>query len=106
MGFAAQSAVCLRRGATEAALTGASVGVPIHEPLDFWYPLTPTSRLEDGRRQVSFRPPDETLSGERLHQWIGARTMVDGREPTSTACGARSCSCEPSSPKASISAQC
>ncbi|RWM13885.1 MAG: hypothetical protein EOR72_17560 [Mesorhizobium sp.] len=79
LGFAAQSAVCLRRGATEAALSGASVSVPIHEPLDFWYPLTPTSRLEDGRRQVSFRPPDETLSGERLHQWIGARTMVDGQ---------------------------
>lgn len=79
LGFAAQSAVCLRRGATEAALTGASVSVAIHEPLDFWYPLTPTSRLEDGRRQVSFRPPDETLSGERLHQWIGARTMVDGQ---------------------------
>ena len=79
LGFTAQSAVCLRRGATEAALAGASVRVPIREPLDFWYPLTPTSRLEDGRRQVSFRPPDETLSGERLHQWIGARTMVDGQ---------------------------
>jgi hypothetical protein len=79
LGFAAQSAVCLRRGATEAALAGASVRVPIRDPLDFWYPLTPTSRLEDGRRQVSFRPPGETLSGERLHQWIGARTMVDGQ---------------------------
>jgi hypothetical protein len=79
LGFAAESAICLRRGATEAALAGASVRVPIAEPLDFWYPLTPTSRLEDGRRQVSFRPPAETLSGERLHQWVGARTAVDGQ---------------------------
>ena len=79
LGFAAQSSICLRRGATEAALAGAGVRVQIREPLDFWYPLTPTSRLEDGRRQVSFRPPGETLSGERLHQWIGARTMVDGQ---------------------------
>ena len=79
LGLTAQSAICLRRGATEAAFAGASVRVPIREPLDFWYPLTPTARLEDGRRQVSFRPPGETLSGERLHQWIGARTMVNGQ---------------------------
>ncbi|WP_167449293.1 hypothetical protein [Mesorhizobium hawassense] len=78
LGFSAQSAICLRRGATEAALAGASVRVPVGEPLDFWYPLLPTSRIEDGRKLVSFRPPGETLSGERLHQWIGARTMVDG----------------------------
>jgi hypothetical protein len=79
LGFLAESAICLRRGATEAALAGASVRVPIGEPLEFWYPLTPTSRLEDGRRRVSFHPPGETLSGERLHQWIGARTMVNGQ---------------------------
>ena len=79
LGFAAQSAICLRRGASEAALADASVRVPIREPLDFWYPLTPTSRLEDGRQQVCFRPPGETLSGARLHQWIGARTMVNGQ---------------------------
>ncbi|WP_131803314.1 MULTISPECIES: hypothetical protein [unclassified Mesorhizobium] len=51
--------------------------MPIRTPLDFWYPMAPTSRLEDGRQQVSFRPPGEMLSGERLHQWIGARTMVN-----------------------------
>ncbi|TPI72344.1 hypothetical protein [Mesorhizobium sp. B2-8-9] len=79
LGFAAQSAICLRRGASEAALAGASVRVPIPAPLDFWYPLTPTSRIEDGRQQVSFRPPAETLMGARLHQWIGARTMVNGQ---------------------------
>ncbi|WP_217576584.1 hypothetical protein [Mesorhizobium sp. GbtcB19] len=78
LGFTAESAICLRRGATEAALASVSVRVPVGEPLDFWYPLIPTSRLEDGRKQVSFRPPGENLSGERLHQWIGARTMVNG----------------------------
>ncbi|BCM18563.1 hypothetical protein [Mesorhizobium sp. J8] len=79
LGFTAESAICLRRGATEAALASASVRVPIRAPLDFWYPLTPTSRIEDGRQQVSFRPPAETLRGARLHQWIGARTMVNGQ---------------------------
>jgi hypothetical protein len=79
LGFMADSAICLRRGATEAALASASIRVPIRAPLDFWYPLTPTSRIEDGRQQVSFRPPAETLRGARLHQWIGARTMVNGQ---------------------------
>ncbi|TPN79511.1 hypothetical protein FJ987_29290 [Mesorhizobium sp. CU2] len=79
LGFVAQSSVCLRRGATEAALAGVIVQVQVRQPLDFWYPLTPTSRLEDGRQKVSFRPPAETLDGVRLHQWIGARTMVDGK---------------------------
>jgi len=79
LGFAAGSVLCLRRSASEAALEGASVTVPVDQPLDFWYPLTPTSRLEDGRAQVSFRPPEEALCGVRLHQWIGARTTVDGQ---------------------------
>jgi hypothetical protein len=46
--------------------------------MDFWYPLAPTRPIEEGRKQVSFRPPSERLSGERLHQWIGARTRVTG----------------------------
>jgi hypothetical protein len=79
LGFPAQSVLCLRRAASEAALKDVSVTVPVSEPLDFWYPLQPTSRLEDGRIEVSFQPPQETLSGVRIHQWIGARTMVNGQ---------------------------
>lgn len=70
--------LCLRRSATEAALAGVEATVPVREPLDFWYPLTPTRPIEEGRKLVSFRPPSERLSGERLHQWIGARTRVTG----------------------------
>ncbi|MBZ9851634.1 LCP family protein [Mesorhizobium sp. CA14] len=36
LGFTAQSAICLWRGASEAALAEASVSVPIPAPLDFW----------------------------------------------------------------------
>jgi len=79
LGFAADSVICLRRAASEGALIDASVTVPVGEPLDFWYPVTPTSLLQDGRIAVSFRPPRETLTGVRLHQWIGARTMVNGQ---------------------------
>jgi len=70
--------LCLRRAATEAALAGVEATVPVSEPMDFWYPLAPTRPIEEGRKQVSFRPPSERLSGERLHQWIGARSRVSG----------------------------
>lgn len=79
LGFPAQAVVCLRRAASEGALADADVTVPVSKRLDFWYPLTPTSMLQDGRIKVSFRPPRERLTGVRLHQWIGARTMVNGR---------------------------
>ena len=42
------------------------------------YRLEPTAPIEDGRKIVSFEPPQEVLTGERLHQWIGARFAVDG----------------------------
>jgi hypothetical protein len=73
-----EGVLCLRRSATEAALAGVEATVPVSEPMDFWYPLTPTRPIEEGRKQISFRPPNERLSGERLHQWIGARTRVSG----------------------------
>ena len=76
LGFPCKGLLCLRRGATEAALSGLTVTVPVTEPLDFWYPLSPTAPIEEGRKAVSFKPPHEVLSGERLHQWIGARTMM------------------------------
>ncbi len=78
LGFPCDGALCLRRGATIAALAGVDVEVPVERPLDFWYPLTPTQPIQDGRKQVSFRPPSERLTGERVHQWIGARYAVTG----------------------------
>lgn len=77
LGFPAQSLLCLRRAATEGALADVAVTVPVFEPLDFWYPLHPTRPIEEGRKAISFRPPQELLSGERLHQWMGARTMIN-----------------------------
>lgn len=78
LGFHADYALCLSRTATESALAEAVVEVPVEAPLDFWYPLTPTSRIQEGQKLVSFRPPGERLSGERIHQWIGARRGVSG----------------------------
>lgn len=78
LGFRCESLLCLRRGATIAALSPVSIDVPVTRPLDFWYPLEPMGRIQNGRKLVSFRPPSERLSGERLHQWIGARYAVTG----------------------------
>jgi hypothetical protein len=78
LGFACTGVLCLRRGLTEAVLGGVTVTVPVKERLDFWYPLDPTRPIEEGRKQISFAPPSEVLSGERLHQWIGARYVVGG----------------------------
>jgi len=77
-GLAVDGSLVLRRGAVERGLAGATVTVPVPQRLEFWYPLTPTSRLEDGRKRVVFEPPREVLRGERVHQWLGARRQVRG----------------------------
>jgi peptidoglycan/xylan/chitin deacetylase (PgdA/CDA1 family) len=76
-GLDVRHSVCLRREAVEGVLSGARVTVPVEEPMDFWYPVEPHGRIEDERKRVSFRPPAESLSGERIHQWLGARRRVD-----------------------------
>ena len=77
LGLPCKGLICLRRSASEAALSAASVTVPVVERIDFWYPLHPTQPIEAGRKAIFFQPPEERLSGERLHQWIGARFMVN-----------------------------
>lgn len=80
-GWRATDVICLRREATEAALRDAAVTVPVARELAFWYPLSPVAPIEDGRRLVTFRPPSETLRGERIHQWLGARYAADPPGP-------------------------
>jgi hypothetical protein len=75
-GLAVANSVCLDRRAAEAGLRGLTVEVPVSQRLEFWYPLAPQRPIEEGRKRVVFEPPAETLSGERIHQWIGARYRV------------------------------
>jgi hypothetical protein len=79
LGIDVTNSLCLRRKAVERALEGLAIIVPVTEPLDLLYPLTPLSRIEDGRKVVRFRPPAERLEGERIHQWIGARRALSGK---------------------------
>lgn len=76
-GLIARHSLILDRRATEAALARARVLVPVPAPMIFDYPLAPTERIEDGRKTITFRPPAEVLSGERIHQWLGARGGSD-----------------------------
>ena len=76
-GLPVGGSICFRRSALERALEGFSISVPVPKPLSFWYPLRPTERIEDGRKLVTFEPPQECLTGERIHQWLGARSAVD-----------------------------
>jgi hypothetical protein len=71
--IASEHSICLRREATESASLHLTITVPVTARLDFWYPESPNSPIEEGRKQVTFLPPTELLAGERIHQWIGAR---------------------------------
>ncbi len=75
-GLRVDHGVYLRRAATERFLATCTVRVPVPRRLEFYYPLTPTAPLEEGVKIVTFEPPEESLSGERIHQWIGARSAV------------------------------
>jgi hypothetical protein len=65
--------VCVRRAATEAFARELTVTVPVDEPLEFDYPLSPHRTTAEASRKVSFRPPAEVLQGMRIHEWIGSR---------------------------------
>jgi hypothetical protein len=54
------------------------VEVPVGDVIEFWYPLHPQTAIEEGRKVIRFEPPVEVLSGERVHQWIGARYRLVG----------------------------
>jgi hypothetical protein len=77
LGVAAEHCICLQRKALERGLAGMSVTVPVAATLRFWYPLSPTTAIEKGRKKIHFRPPTEVLTGERIHQWLGARYLID-----------------------------
>ncbi len=78
LGLRVSHSLCLRRRAAEKALAGLSIVVPVPAPLDMLYPLEPRLPIQKGHKIVSFRPPEERLEGERIHQWIGARRVLQG----------------------------
>lgn len=80
VGLHVDAGLNIRRSAVEAALDGVRVTVPVERPLVFLYPLAPQLPIEDGAKVVRFDPPSVELSGERIHQWLGARYSPRGPE--------------------------
>jgi hypothetical protein len=78
-GIEARHSVCLFPAAIVRAAEGVSVAIEVPERAEYWYPLEPLRPIEEGRKRIAFEPPVETLSGERIHQWVGARYRADGR---------------------------
>jgi anionic cell wall polymer biosynthesis LytR-Cps2A-Psr (LCP) family protein len=76
-GLEVNHSLLLSRTATESALAEVSVMVPVPARMTFAYPLTPTACIEDGSKEIVFEPPAVVLRGERVHQWIGARSGSD-----------------------------
>jgi anionic cell wall polymer biosynthesis LytR-Cps2A-Psr (LCP) family protein len=83
-GIPVEHGLCLTRAAVEVALSEVTVSVPVEKRLAFWYPLEPLVPIQCGRKRIEFEPPTEVLTGERLHQWMGARYAaapdVDGMD--------------------------
>lgn len=77
-GIHVRHGLVLNRPATEHALEGVEVTVPVPEPLRFRFQLTPTAAIEDGEKVIRFDPPEERLSGDRIHEWLTARYQVEG----------------------------
>jgi len=71
--------LCFSRNAVERCLEGVRITVPVTSRLEFIYPLHSTAPIEEGSRRIVFNPPAECLSGERIHQWIGARSTPLGQ---------------------------
>lgn len=76
-GWPVESSVVVQRSAVERALSTLRITVPVDRPRRYWYPMLPRLRLQDGAKLVVFEPPQETLEGERIHQWLGARRSAD-----------------------------
>ena len=69
----AGSSICFKRSAIINSCHNIRVWVPIKREMKFWYPLNPTKPILEGRKSITFNPDGELLTGERIHQWMGAR---------------------------------
>ncbi|UJA20610.1 hypothetical protein HJD18_10595 [Thermoleophilia bacterium SCSIO 60948] len=79
LGFHFERSLCLSIAAMQAGFAAlGEVVVPVRRRYELWYPLSPLSPIEEGRRKVVFEPLAERLSGERFDQWVGARYEENG----------------------------
>jgi len=73
LGFHADHSICLLPEMTARALADVEVTVPVKKRVAFVYPATPLTPIHISSKIIRFEAPSETLRGERIHQWLGAR---------------------------------
>lgn len=75
-GYPCIASICIPKNVSMGALESASITVPIAQSMEYYYPMSPNQPIEEGKKIVAFHPPQEILSGERIHQFVGARSSV------------------------------
>lgn len=73
LGFYVEASIIIPRHVCEIALKNASFHIPIERLSEYYYPLVQGQPIEAGKKVIYFSPPGEYLTGERIHQFIGAR---------------------------------
>ena len=81
LGFPSDYSITVMPYATMQAFKDVKVTVPVPYKMKFKYPLKPVTDIHLGEKIIEFNPPQEILSGERIHQWIGAREWVGPPRP-------------------------
>ena len=79
LGFPVDHSIIVWPETPNRVTTNLKLEVPVDQPMRYFYPLSPWAPIEDGRKEISFMPPAEILSGERIHQWLGARYEAGAR---------------------------
>lgn len=74
--------ICIPIKSCRKVFSSLEVYVEIQEQADYYYPIRIGRPIEEGRKIISFSPPGELLKGERIHQFLGARTRVKSTDYT------------------------
>lgn len=53
------------------------INIPIGQTRRYFYPLHRHKPIEEGKRLITFTAPNEILTGDRIHEYIGARYAAD-----------------------------
>jgi hypothetical protein len=72
--------ICIPIDSCREVLNQINVSVPIVDYAEYYYPTAHGQPLEIDKKKISFAPPGELLVGERIHQFIGARTRVNSAD--------------------------
>jgi len=77
LGFDVKYNICISHGDVRKVLDSLTITVPVELAADYYYPVVAFEPIEKGKKIISFFPPYEVLSGERIHQFLGARFRVN-----------------------------